>query len=57
MQNESLDFHIVGAIIFTLLAHLHSTSHTKDQRFVRWVALCSVCGVALLLTLRHVGAI
>ena len=54
MQIEGLDFHIVGAIIFSLLAHLHTNARTQDQKRARWVALCSVCGVALLLTLKHV---
>jgi len=54
MQLETLEFHLVGAIIFTLLAHLHSPARTKGEKRDRWVTLCSVCAIAFLLTLRHV---
>jgi len=54
MVNEALNFHILGSITFTLLIYLHAEGRTADQKRARWLALCSLCAIALMLTLKMV---
>jgi hypothetical protein len=55
MQLDNMQFHLVGAIVFTLLSCLHNHAGDKDQQRVRWVALISVCVIALVLTTSGLG--